>query len=363
MDKGKLEELLAGMVRSGATALHLLPGQKPCMRLQGSLVAAGETMVSAEQIHDLTKDFLFQDLRARIAAGQEVDLLFTARSGERFRTRVGRTEAGFALHFRRVPREIPSFADLGVPEILGTLVSGRAGLVLITGFLGSGRSTTLAAMVDRLSADRPAHVVTLEQPSEFVFQHRAAIVHQREVGLHVPDFATGVREAMQQSADVVVVADVADAATFDAMLDAAESGLLVLGTLHASSVVAALRRLDAAQPAARRESFRQRLAASLRALLSQTLLPRSHGTGRVPLLEILLQTHSVAETLRAGDYDALPAIMAKGRGLGMQTTDIALRNLLNKNLISMSDALYHASDRESLTVRPRVGPGSVLNGR
>ena len=345
MDRNDLEALLASTVRSSASTLHLVAGRAPCMRVQGTLVQSEGEAIRAQALEDLTKDILFADHRTALLRGQEVEILYCARSGIRFRTSIQQQSQGLSLVFRRVPREVPTLEDLGLPELVSSFVGFQSGLVVLTGFVGSGKSTTLAALVEHLNREVPLHLMSIESPIEFVFQQGAAVVHQREVGHHVSSFAEGIREARLHSADVVVVGELQDVEALDAALDAAESGMLVLTTLHASSVGAALAQAIGMVAPEERLRLQARLAGCLRVVMAQTLLQRSHQKGRVPLLEILVTNQSAAKAIRSGALEDLPDIMQKGRGVGMQTVDQGLRALLNRNLITLDEALYHAADR------------------
>lgn len=348
-----LEELLTGMVRSGASTVILVPGHPPLVRVQGALVATEGPALDAAAVEALLHGSLFEDQWHRVRAGEEVQVLYTTATGERFRTAVMRQEGGYRAVMRTVPQQIPSFEALGLPELLSSFTEFQSGLVLLTGFLGSGKSTTLAAMVDRLNRTTNELIVTIERPIEYLFEPASALIHQREVGVHVDSYAQGVREAVHHGADVVVVGDLCDYATLDAVLDAAEKGLLVLTTLHGSSVVGALYDMVSMCPVDERPRMRVRLSHVMRAMMSQTLIRRSQTKGRVPLLEILINNQAVRQLVRSGNFQELPAVMEKSRGLGMQSVDQGLRALLARNLISVDEALYHATNRDAISSSTR----------
>jgi len=351
MDKNDLEDLLATMVRSGATSLHLHPGCTPWVRVQGNIVASRFAAPTAAAIEELCRDFLFADHRERLRRHGEVEVLYAARSRVRFRVTVMMQEAGYGVVFRRVSNEAPTFEGLNLPELLSGFTTFESGLVLVAGFFGSGKSTTVAAMVERINREAARHLVTVEDPIEFLFPHEKALLHQREVGTHVDEPASGVQQAVRQGAEIVMVGEIRDWQTLDACLDAAEQGCLVLSTVDASSVVGALNRLVAQYPMERRGRARARIAKALRVLVGQMLLQRAHQKGRVPLLEILINNRSVRRAIRTGDLSGIQDIMRSGRGLGMQTVDGALRNLLSRHLITWEEALFHAVDREWLQAR------------
>lgn len=353
MDRSQLEELLASLVRSGGSSLYLIAGQPPCLRIQGKLVRAEGEALAPQVLSDLTRDFLFADHRQRLERGEEVEVLYSSTRGVRFRTTVVRQSQGLNLVFRSVPDRIPDLESLSLPDQLGSFVEFQRGLVLITGFIGAGRSTTLASMVHRINESRACHVVTLEHPIEFVHKPQRALIHQRQIGTHVDSIARGARDAVVQGADVLCVNEIDSFEALEAVLDATERGLLVLATSHGSSVVGGLSDLLQMVPAEARMRTQRRLASCLRAMTAQTLLTRRHDQGRVPLVEILIRSDAVARAIGDGRFDDLRDLMARGRGLGMQHGDAALRQLLNANLISLEEAQYHAEDREWLTARTR----------
>jgi twitching motility protein PilT len=351
IDRGRLEELLSGLCRAGGMALHLRPGRPPWIRLEGKLVDVGGDPISVPDLDDLLREFLFADHRLRLDRGEEVEVLFASQGGDRFRTAVLPTEDGTHLVFRRVPDRPPTFAEAGLPEMLVTVADLGTGLCVMTGFHGSGKRSTLAAIVDRINAERPVHLVSIERHIEFVHRAQRALVHQRELGTHVASVAEGIRQAQEQGADVLAVGDLESAADLDAVLGAVERGMLVLCSFEASCVVGAVADLQRLVPADERPRLRHRLAAALRVIVAQTLVRRRHGRGRVPLLEILVRDEAVVRAIRRGRQDLLPELMMRGRGLGMQTVDMALRALLEQHQISADEAAWHASDRDWVLAR------------
>ena len=351
MSKTKLEEMLLSVDRSGADALHLVAGVPPCMRMHGNLVRDGAAANTAEDIAEIAREFLFADHRERLARGEEVEVLYTSRLGTRFRTSVHEQENGHSLVFKRLPAAVPKLGELGLPELVAGFTTLRSGIVLVAGFLGSGRSSTLAAMVDRLNHDTSPHIVTIEDPIEFLHEQRHALIVQRELGMHTPSYANGIDDAIRDGAEVLVVGDVPDAATLDAVLRAAEAGLLVMTATNASSVVSGLSGLLSLGNESERERLRARLAKALKVMIAQTLLQRTHSSGRVPLVEVLINNLQVGEAIVGNTLQDLPSIMTKARGLGMQTVDVSLKSLLSRNLISVEEALYHAIDRDWVLAR------------
>lgn len=358
IDAKELERMLASMTRSGASSLHLLPGHPPCMRVQRRFVQSEQAAVEPADIEALLGDLLFEDHRERLAQHGQVDVLYYARTGQRFRATVLRQEKGLAMLMRPIPEAPPQLRELQLPLQIAQFVELQSGIVLVAGSFGSGKSATLAALVDAFNVCTSRHVVTVEEPIEYLHPQARALLHQREVGAHVPDSATGVRQALRMGAEVVFVSEIRDSATLLAVLDAAESGCLVFAGFDASSVVSACTGIEKLAPQDQRERVRSRFAASMRAVTSQTLLPCAHQQGRVPMVEVLTDNSAAREALCDGRADDLPAIMHRCRGLGMQTVDAALRGLLARHLVTPEEALQHAVDRVQALVRPAVGaPG------
>ncbi|MEQ1630788.1 MAG: ATPase, T2SS/T4P/T4SS family [Planctomycetota bacterium] len=355
MDTKELERMLAAMTRAGASSLHLLPGHSPCVRVQRRFVKSEHPVVEPAAIDELLRDLLFEDHRARLRRDGQVDVLYVARTGQRFRTTVLQQEAGLAMLLRPIPDMPPQLDELGLPQQVASLLQFQNGLVLVAGSFGSGKSSTLAALVDRFNKETTRHVVTIEEPIEYLHPQGTALLHQREVGAHVRDCAVGVRQAMRLGAEVVFVSEIQDAATLDAVLDAAESGCLVFAGFDSSSVVGACMDLPTLVAQDQRERVRSRLATALRAVTAQTLLPCAHQQGRVPMVEVLINNTAARVAIRAGAFDELPAIMHRCRGLGMQTVDAALRNLLARHVITPEEAMQHAVHRDHVIARGPSG--------
>ncbi|MBL8739136.1 MAG: Flp pilus assembly complex ATPase component TadA [Planctomycetes bacterium] len=351
MDTKRLESLLAAMTRVGASALHLVPGRAPALRVQRRFVGGDETPVSAGDVEELTRDMMFADHRQQLATRGHVEVLYVARSGRRYRATIAEAFGQSSLVLRPVPEAPPELATLELPEQVAAFARCRSGLVLVAGFFGGGKSTTIAAMVEAMAQDPSRQIVTIEPSIQFVHRSAAAMLHQREVGTHVATAADGVRQAMATGAEVVVVTELSDQATVEAALAAAESGCLVLAGVEAGSIVGALTELVAMAPLEERARQRTRLARVLRAAMAQSLLHRSHRAGRVPVVEVLVGSGAVRAAVRKGNLQDLPAIMQRCRSLGMQTTDVSLRSLLSRHLVTQEEALLHAVDRDEVLAR------------
>lgn len=352
METKRLENLLAAMTRVSASALHLVPGRTPALRVQRRFVAGDELKVAAEDVDELTRDLLFSDHREQLARRGHVEVLYVARSGRRYRATVAEAGGENTLVLRPVPDVPPDLASLELPDQVAAFTRARAGLVAVAGFFGSGKSTTLAAIVEALNQDPSRHVVTVEDSIQFVHQNGAALLHQREVGTHVATAADGIRQAMASGADALVIGEVRDAAALSAAIAAAESGCLVFAGVEAGSIVGAINVLAAMVQLEERGRLRARLARALRGAIAQSLLNRSHRAGRVPLVEVLVANAAARDAIRKGQLHDLPEIMHRCRGLGMQTSDLALRSLLSRHLVSQDEALLHATHRDEVLARP-----------
>lgn len=357
LDRPRLEELLSGSSRSGASSLHLHAGLQPWMRLKDAVVPlSDEEIPTAALLDSLARELLFADQREQVAAGHSVDLLYTSQEGERFRTTVTRGVAGLGIVFTAVPERSPAGDGLGLPGVLTELVGlRRRGLLLMTGFVGSGRRSTLATLVEEIVRHRSAHVVHIERQVSNVYRPQNALVHHREVGVHVASIAAGVRDAAVQGVDVLAVGELETLADVRSVLDATERGMLVLATCEARSVPSALQQLAELAPPMEQALLRERLADALIGAVGQCLLRRRHGDGRVPVFEVLVRNLEAAEQIRSAKFQRLHEIMAEGQGLGMCTIDGSLRDLLLRHQITVEEACLHAENPDRIVGVVRSG--------
>jgi twitching motility protein PilT len=290
---------------------------------------------------------MFADHRAELARTGHVEVLYVARGGRRYRASIAEVDGTHSLVLRPVPEAPPRLQDLDLPEQVAGFAALRGGFVAIAGFFGSERGSTLAALVDTMNRDPGRHLVTIEEPIEFLHPNGAALLHQREIGAHVDSAALGIRQAVATGVDTIVVGRIRDLDTLEASLTAVESGCLVLGGVDAGSVVGALSELTALAPLERRPRLRTRLARALRGCTAQHLLQRSHHAGRIAVVEVLVANPAVRAAIRLGNLHELPAIMERCRGLGMQTADAALRGLLARHLVTPEEAQPYSGDRDA----------------
>ena len=349
----RLETLLDEMEKRGATSLHVVAGRPPFGRQGRALVQLEDEPVPSGDADRLLEELLGPDQLARLAVERRLTCSVD-RAGVRYRASVTRAASGASVVLRSIPTRVPSLAQLGCPEALWRLADGRAGLVLVVGPAGSGKTTTAAAILDQVNKTRACHVVTIEDPIEVVHEPRRAQISQRELGTHAPSRDAALRQVGRDEVDVVYVGDV-PAAAGAALCELASSGMLVVATMVASSVVDGIERLLTGEvPAA--PSLRGALAESLVAVVGQRLLLPTEGRSGVVAHEILLRSPTVSTAIREGHTPQLVSVMQSGAAAGMQSHDMALERLLTLGRITASAALEAAADREVIAkVVARLG--------
>jgi twitching motility protein PilU len=347
-----IDDLLRQMADLGASDLYIKAASPPMARVSGKTEATCPSALTAEQVSQLASQILSPREQEMFARDRQVDLSYLVEGLGRFRANVYLQRGSTGMVFRRIVSDIPNLDSLGLPEVLKSLVLERRGLVLVTGATGSGKSTTLAAMIDYRNAQTTGHILTLEDPIEFVHKDRRCIVSQREVGLDVPNFEAGLRAGLRQAPDVLLIGEMRDVETASAALQFAETGHLVLGTLHSTNASQTIERLLQFFPAERHDEICSLLALNLRGIISQRLVPKVSG-GRAPAIEILLGTPRVRELLKRCAVEDLKGTMIAGATDGMQTFDQSLYALLKAGEISEEDALLAADSANDLRLRMR----------
>ena len=343
---GQLQDLLRATRESGSSDLHLASGFAPRVRLHGSLVALeGASELGPEELSTLLAEGVSAGQWKEYLASGDLDFACAVPGVARFRGNYLRQERGPSAVFRTIPEEIASIEELGLPPVLGRLAELNSGLVLVTGPTGSGKSTTLAAIVDRINRNFARHIVTIEEPVEFVHRSRLSVFSQREVGNDTVSFAAALRSAIRQDADVVLVGEMRDLETIALALKAAEMGMLVFGTLHTNSAAKTIDRLIDVFPADEQPQARLSLADSLAAIVAQLLVPRAGGAGRVAVHEILLKTPALPNLIRESSISMLTNLMQAGRSEGMQLLDDALLDLVTRKIVTPRDAYMKAQDK------------------
>jgi twitching motility protein PilT len=331
----------------GCSDIHLATAFPPAWRRNGQLnpIWDDHLPLTNEETQKLANSFLGPKEWKRLEEKGDVDFAYDNGKG-RFRASVVKQRLGLDLVFRIISTTIRSMADIGLPlDHITPLTRYHNGLVLVTGSVGSGKSTTLAALVDFINGDREDHILTLEDPIEYVFDSKTCHVNQREVHSHTDSFAKALRGALREDPDVIMVGEMRDLETIQLALTAAETGHLVLGTLHTGNAPRTLDRILDVFPTDQRDQIRIMVSESLRGVLSQQLVPRADGNGRVLALELLVNTPAVANCIREGKTYMLPGVMQTGKNVGMITMDESLRRLYIQGLITPDECLYRAQDK------------------
>ena len=353
----KIDGLFDELIKRGASDLHLAAGYPPLARVRGNLVAMREATVEAKDLEDVLMELITPAQRARLQAELDLDFAYAHKTTARFRASYFTKTSGLAATFRLVPSRVLTLAELACPEILWRLADRRAGLVLVTGPSSGGKSTTLAAMIDHINKTRACHILTIEDPIEFVHEPLRAHITHREVGVHAASFTAAMRSAARENPDVVLVSELTSRETIKAALQLASHGHLVFATLHNSGAIAALDRIIDAFPAEEQPQVRGTLAESLAGVVVQQLVPTADGKGRVAVHEILIGSSAITTLIREGKTAQLTSTMQAGQAQGMQTMDMALERLLTQGRISAEDALDRSVDREGFAqVIARVRP-------
>jgi len=332
-----ITQLLTFAHREGASDVHLSAGEPPMVRIHGDMKRIEHPPLSAEEVHNMVFDIMSDPVRKTFQETNDVDFSFELGAIARFRVNVFRTRRGEGGVFRTIPTKVMTLEDLGLPPIMKEICDKERGLVLVTGPTGSGKSTTLAAMIDYINETFEGHILTIEDPVEFVHQSKKCLVNQREVGPHTDSFASALRGALREDPDVILVGEMRDLETISLALTAAETGHLVFGTVHTSSAPKTVDRIIDVFPAGQQAQIRTMFSESIQAVLTQTLLKKRAG-GRIAALEILIGTPAVRNLIRENKIHQIPSCMQTGQSHGMQTLDMALLDLVNKGLVTKEEA-------------------------
>jgi twitching motility protein PilT len=339
----RISELLTRAVANGSSDLHIVAGLPPLQRIHTVLGSMpGEAPVSAEEAEGFVRELLMPDQYERFLERRDVDFSTTLPDGTRFRVNAHFQKRTPAIAFRAIPSQVPPLASLGLPDVVISLANLPQGLVLVTGETGSGKSTTLASMIDHMNHRYPYHVITLEDPIEYLLSSEHCVVEQREVGIDVSDFASGLRHALRQDPDVILIGEMRDLETIATALTAAETGHLVLSTLHTNDAASTIERIIDIFPAAQQAQVRSMLANTLKGVVCQRLFPRIDRPGMVPATEALLSTPAVRNCIRENRVFEIPNIIETNRALGMQLFDESLKRLYFSGMISREEAVANA---------------------
>jgi twitching motility protein PilT len=344
-----LHQLLKTMVDKSASDLHVTTGSPPQLRIDGELVPFRVPALGPMDTKQLCYSVLTDEQKAQFEENQELDLSFGVKNLARFRANVFLQKGNVAGVFRTIPFKIRSFEDLGLPPVLEELCNKPRGLVLITGPTGSGKSTTLAAMIDKINNERHEHIVTMEDPIEFIHQHKSCVVNQREVGSDTKSFKKALRSVLRQDPDVVLVGEMRDLETIEAALTTAETGHLCFATLHTNSAVQTINRVIDVFPPHQQSQIRAQLSFVLEGVVCQSLIPRASGTGRVAALEVMIPNSAIRNLIREDKMHQVYSQMQIGQGItGMQTLNQHLALLYAARTVTLEEAIGASSDANEL---------------
>ena len=348
-----IRSVLEKMIAARASDLHLKAGTAPVVRVDGVLYTLDDAAPSAQDLRDVSDQLLNEEQRQFFATHNEIDFAFGVSGLARFRANIFMQRGTVALALRHVPVEVPSIDDLHLPPVVRELAFSPRGLVLVTGRTGSGKSTTLAAMIDAINRVTTRNVITVEDPIEFLHRDRMSFIHQREVGLDTQSFLDGLRYVLRQDPDIILVGEIRNLETMNTALTASDTGHLVMSTLHTTDVVQTLQRIISFYPPHQHEEVRLSIASNLRAVISQRLIPRRDGTGRVPAVEVMMSTPTIREyILNPEKTPLLHSVVAEGvTQYGMQTFDQAVLGLLRDGVITEEEALKNCNNPNELSLK------------
>ena len=341
----RIDEFFRDMVTQKASDLHLAVGLPVKMRIHGYLEPVSDQPLTATDATEMLQGLVSPEQWGRFLENHDLDFAYQVPDVVRLRANFFVHHGGLGAIFRVIPTEILSCEDLNLPDVVVSLAEIRSGMVLVTGPTGSGKSTTLAAMIDHINTKLARHIITIEEPVEFVHPDKRSVIIQREVGMNSSSFAGALRAAVREDPDVIMVGEMRDRETVGLALRAAEMGFMILGTLHTNSAAKTLDRIIDIFPAAEQGSARISLAASLRGVVSQQLLRRTSGKGRIAAFEILVGSMAVSNAVREGDTAKIYSIIQSGRGLGMETMDDALSALVKCGAVELDEARRKAHDK------------------
>jgi twitching motility protein PilT len=344
-----LADILLAMLDRRASDLHLTAGAPPTLRVRGRLQALeGYPSLTPQDTREVVYSVLTDDQRKRLENDLQLDFAYSIPGAARFRVNAYRQRSAIGAAFRLIPHEIPAIDTLGLPEVVHELVRKPRGLVLVTGPTGSGKSTTLAAMIDSINDSREEHIMTVEDPIEFLHGHKKCLVNQRELGSDATSFAAALKAALRQDPDVILVGEMRDLETMSTALTAAETGHLVFATLHTQDAPQTVDRMIDVFPAEQQAQVRVMLSVALQGVLTQQLLPTADGAGRVVAVEILIPTPGVRNLIREGKTHQIYSAIQTGAAHGMQTMDSALADLVRSGKITRELALKRAGNADEL---------------
>ena len=342
-----MQKLLRQAVENGASDLHITVGVPPILRINGQLVHTEHPRLTVKDTEDLFTSITTSEQQLQFKERGESDFSFAIYGLSRFRVNAFHQRGSIAIVIRIITENMPTLEELGHPPVLKTLACQPRGLILVTGPTGSGKSTTLAAMINLINQERSCHILTLEDPIEYLHKHSKSIVNQREIHSDTKSFTIALRAALREDPDVILVGEMRDPETIATAITAAETGHLVFATLHTGSSSQTIDRIIDAFPAYQQQQIRIQLSVTLQGIVAQQLLPRIDGKGRVAALEVLIATPAVRNIIREGKTPQLSSVIQTGAKFGMIPMDVALRDLYRRGVISYEEAIARAIDEET----------------
>ncbi len=344
----RIDAFLEIMHKHGASDLHIGVGSEPVLRINGVLERTRHKILSQKEVNLLLYELLTDKQIEQLEKMGELDLAYSLSDVARFRINIFKKYPGLAAAFRMVPNSIPTLDSLGFPETIKKMLSKRSGLILVTGPTNSGKSTSQAAMVDFLNDHMNYHIITLEDPLEFIHKNKNCLIHQRQIGEHSLTFANALRAALREDPNVILVGEMRDSETISLALSAAEVGLLVLGTLHTKSAAQTISRIVDIFPPEQQPQVRLALSEVLIGICSQQLIKRSDRKGRVAAIEILVMNYAIGNLIRESKQNLINNAIMTGKNLGMQLMDQHIKELISKKIVTPEEAAPHASDPKGI---------------
>jgi twitching motility protein PilT len=348
LEETHIDDLLRLVVEKGGSDLHLCVGVPPIVRIDGQLAPAPFDRVTPQESQRLVYDILTDEQIQRFESTLELDCSYSLAKVSRFRVNVYKDKGTIASAFRVIPARIPTLEELNLPRVLADLSRKKRGLVLVTGPTGSGKSTTLAAMINQINNERAEHIITIEDPIEYLHQHGRSIINQREVGMDTKQFSNALRASLREDPDVILVGEMRDLETIATAITCAETGHLVFGTLHTNNAAQTVDRMVDVFPPGQQEQIRFQLSNNLEAVLCQQLVPKSGGPGRVCAMELMICTPAVRNLIREAKAHQLTSAIQTSGNVGMMTMDQCLRDLYHRGSITFDEALSRAMQPEEL---------------
>jgi len=341
----KIDSYLQQALKQNASDLHFVSGDPVRARVHGNLQILVEDKLTTEFVQEALFEIMDGTTQRTFDQEEAADFAYDMPDISRFRVNVFRHLNGIGAIFRAIPPQALTLEQLDMPKVIHDLCKQTQGMILVTGKTGSGKSTTLAAMIDSINKSRKGHILTIEDPIEFVHRTQSCLVSQREIGVHSTSFADALHSALREDPDVILVGEMRDLETISIAVTAAEMGILVMGTLHTNGAAPTVDRIINSFPANKQDHIRTMISTSLRGVISQQLLPTKHKPGRIAALEVLINTSAVANLIRQGKLDQLETAMQSGGNIGMQTLDAALMNLVERRFVAGKEAYLQANNK------------------